>query len=57
MRILSIMTVSVFTLVLAASVVSRPTANSVNVPAAESIAVDQLSAKTKNLPVQSFDAF
>ena len=54
MRMLSIMAVSVFTLVLAASVVSRPTAN---VLVGEAIAVDQLTAKTKNLPVQSFDAF
>src|SRR5262249_22315296 len=57
MRILSIMTVSVFTLVLGASVVSMPTGHAVNVPAAESNAVDQLSAKRMSLPVELFDAF
>ena len=53
MRMLSFMTLSVFGLILGASLLSRPAANALD----QSIMIDQLTANAKNLPVQSFDAF
>ena len=52
MRMLSLVTLSVFGLILGASLLSRPLAN-----ALPSIMIDQLTANAKDLPVQSFDAF
>ena len=60
MRMLSLMTLSVFGLILGASLLSRPPANAL-VPTGElhqpSIMIGQLTANAKDLPVQSFDAF
>jgi hypothetical protein len=52
MRMLSLMTLTVFGLILGASLLSRPAAT-----AQPSIMIGQLTATAKDLPVQSFDAF
>jgi hypothetical protein len=60
MRMLPLMTLSVFGLILGASLLNRPAANAL-VPTGElhqrSIMIGQLTADAKDLPVQSFDAF
>jgi hypothetical protein len=54
------MTLTVFGLILGASLLNRPAVSAL-VPAGElhqaSIMIDQLTASAKDLPVQSFDAF
>jgi hypothetical protein len=54
------MTLSVFGLILGASLLNRPAASAL-VPTGElhqpSIMIGQLTANAKDLPVQSFDAF
>jgi hypothetical protein len=54
------MTLSVFGLILGASLLSRPAASALVPPGQRhqpSIMIDQLTANAKDLPVQSFDAF
>jgi hypothetical protein len=57
---LSLITLSVFGLVLGASLLNRPAASALE-PTGEahqpSIMIGQLTANAKDLPVQSFDAF
>jgi len=60
MRMHWVMALSVFGLLFAASVVSRPvpgvlpSSGEIHLP---SIMIDQLTANAKGLPVQSFDAY
>ncbi len=60
MRTFWVMSLSVFALVFAASLVSRPPANALSAAGEfrqSSIAIEELTVNAKNLRVQSFDAF
>ena len=59
MRMLSITTLTVLGLAIGASLANRPATNALAQAefAQSSIVVDQLSTNTKDLAVQSFDAF
>ena len=53
MRMLPVMLLSVFALIVSASLLTRPEANGQQ----PSIMIDQLTANAKDLPAQSFPAF